>query len=215
MSGIKVVVGDAQYLIRVGLVNLLSRDERFKVMGEATTGQELKSMAARFKPEVVIIDYNQPKHFRLEDLAEVKKASPKTQILIISSDETRDNIYKALDLGGISFLTKECDQEEIFNAIMATAKGEKFICHKIIDIILDKHSPKEAEDCKPFNLSLREIEIIQMTAKGLPAKEIARQLYLSTHTVYTHKKNIMKKLKLNSSSEMILYAINNGLTVEN
>jgi DNA-binding NarL/FixJ family response regulator len=215
MPAVKILVADAQYLIRVGLVNLLSSNERFKVVGDATCSQEVKTLAAKHKPDVVIIDYNQPKHFILEDLAEVKKVSPKTNILIISSDETRDNIYKALDFGGISFLTKECDQEEIINAIIATAKGEKFICHKIIDIILDKQQTKDPDDCKPFNLSLREIEIIQMTAKGLPAKEIARQLYLSTHTVYTHKKNIMKKLKLTSSSEMMLYAINNGLASDN
>lgn len=216
MPAIKIVIADAQYLIRLGLTCLLSKDERFRVVGEAGNSRELKQIISRTKPDVLIIDYNQPNYFDIDDLVSVKHTSPKTHALIISSDEDRDNIYKAIDAGGISFLTKECDQEEIINAVLATSRGEKFICHKIIDIILEKKVlPNVSDrDCKPINLSLREIEIIQLTAKGLSAKEIACRLYLSTHTVYTHKKNIMKKLNLNSSSEVIVYAINNGLAVE-
>jgi len=215
MPAIKIVVSDAQYLIRLGIVSLLSKDERFKIVGEVANSTDLKQTVARTKPDVVLIDYFQPKFFSLEDLKVIRSLSPATRVLIVSTDDTRDNIYKALEYGAISFLTKECDQEEIINAIIATSKGEKFICHRIIDIILNnKLKGPDENDCKPYNLSIREIEIIQLTAKGLSAKEIASRLYLSLHTVYTHKKNIMKKLKLNSSSEMILYAINNGLAVE-
>lgn len=215
MSAIKILIADAQYLTRLGLACLLSKDERFKVVGEAPNSKELKLQLQKWKPDVLIFDYFQPKYFGIEDLVAMRELSPKTYALIISSDEDRDNIYKAIESGGISFLTKECDPDEIVNAVLATAKGEKFICHKIIDIILDsKTAGMPGNDCKPFNLSLREVEIIQLTAKGLSAKEIACRLFLSPHTVYTHKKNIMKKLKLNSSSEMILYAINNGLSVE-
>ena len=111
-------------------------------------------------------------------------------------------------------LTKECDKEEIVGAIYATAKSEKFLCHKVIDIIIEKHMHTDEDNCKAFNLSLRETEIIKLTAKGWTAKTIAGHLFLSTHTVYTHKKNIMKKLKINSSSEMIVYAIQNGLVTK-
>lgn len=215
MPSIKIVIADAQYLIRLGLTCLLSKDDRFKVVGEAAGSKELRGVIAKTRPDVLIMDYDQPKSFDIDDVQAVKSMSPRTHILIVSDDEDRDNIYKVIDSGGISFLTKECDQDEIVSAVLATSKGEKFICHKIIDIILNnKNGTAAPDDCKPYNLSLREIEIIQLTAKGLSAKEIAGRLYLSTHTVYTHKKNIMKKLKLNSSSEMILYAINNGLAVE-
>jgi DNA-binding NarL/FixJ family response regulator len=216
MPVIKIVIADAQYLIRLGLTCLLSKDDRFKVVGEASDSRELRQVVTKIKPDVLIFDYAQQNKFDIDDLIAVKTMSPATHALIISSDEDRDNIYKVIESGGISFLTKECDQEEIVNAILATAKGEKFICHKIIDIILENRFSSLAadQDCKPVNLSIREIEIIQLTAKGLSAKEIACRLYLSTHTVYTHKKNIMKKLNLSSSSEMIVYAINNGLAAE-
>jgi DNA-binding NarL/FixJ family response regulator len=159
----------------------------------------------------VIFDYNSQHNFAVDDISTTKRISSSTNFLIISADEQKSNIYKAIELGAVSFLTKECDKEEIVGAIYATAKNEKFLCHKVIDIIIEKHIHSDEDNCKAFNLSLRETEIIKLTAKGWTAKTIAGHLFLSTHTVYTHKKNIMKKLKINSSSEMIVYAIQNSL----
>ena len=109
-----------------------------------------------------------------------------------------------------SFLTKECDETEILDAVMATAKNERFFCSKILNYILEKSFNKSIS-CKPSPLSQREVEIVRLIAKGLIAKEIADRLNLSTHTVYTHRKNIMSKLKVKSASELVLYAVNNGI----
>ncbi len=211
---IKIVIADAQYLIRIGLKNLLAATNKFNIVGEATNSAELLELVKEHEPEVVIFDYNSEKNFLLEDIKIVKKLSEKTNFLIISADESKTNIYKVIELGALSFLTKECDKEEIVGAIYATAKNEKFLCHKVIDIIIEKHIHTDEDSCKAFNLSLRETEIIKLTAKGWTAKTIAGHLFLSTHTVYTHKKNIMKKLKINSSSEMIVYAIQNSLVTK-
>lgn len=208
---IKIVIADTQYLIRVGLKNLLSSEKEFKIVGEALNSEELYHVVKDNQPDVVIFDYNNAKNFVLEDIGMVKSISPNTNFLIISSDDNKANIYKVIELGALSFLTKECDKEEIVGAVYAIAKSEKFLCHKVIDIIIEKHIHTDEDNCKAFNLSLRETEIIKLTAKGWTAKTIAGHLFLSTHTVYTHKKNIMKKLKINSSSEMIVYAIQNRL----
>ena len=208
---IKIVIADAQYLVREGLKNLLSEISDFLIVGEAVNSVNLYRLVKEHHPEVVIFDYNSHKNFLPEDIERVKKIYPLSNFLIISADESKANIYKVIELGAMSFLTKECDKDEIINAIYATAKNEKFLCHKVIDIIIDKHIHTDEDNCKAFNLSLRETEIIKLTAKGWTAKVIAGHLFLSTHTVYTHKKNIMKKLKINSSSEMIVYAIQKGL----
>ncbi len=208
---IKIVIADTQYLIRVGLRNLLSSEKEFKIVGEALNSEELYHVVKDNQPDVVIFDYNNAKNFVLEDIGMVKTISPNTNFLIISSDDNKANIYKVIEFGALSFLTKECDKEEIIGAVYATAKSEKFLCHKVIDIIIEKHIHTDDDNCKAFNLSLRETEIIKLTAKGWTAKTIAGHLFLSTHTVYAHKKNIMKKLKINSSSEMIVYAIQNRL----
>lgn len=213
MNKVKVVISDAQFIVRLGIQEVLKMDDQFECIGECSNSNELKKIIAQKNPDIVTIDYNQTGYFSLEDLKYLQENSPETKVLVISEDDHSENIFKALDYGALSFLTKECDQAEILNALVATAKAEKFICHKIIEVIIDKKakSPKEV-NCKRSQLSFRELEIIQLTAKGLSAKEIANQLFLSLHTVYTHKKNIMKKLKINSSSEIILYAINKGIT---
>lgn len=208
---IKILIADAQYLVREGLKNILSSEKKFDIVGEATNSDKLLSLVSLHHPDVVIFDYNNDKNFSQQDIEKIKNISPSTRFLIISDDNSKSSIYKTIELGAISFLTKECDKEEIIGAIYATAKNEKFLCHKVIDIIIEKHFHNDEDACKALNLSLRETEIIKLTAKGWTAKTIAGHLFLSTHTVYTHKKNIMKKLKINSSSEMIVYAIQKGL----
>ncbi len=214
MTTINIIIADSQYLVRFGLEKLLSSNKDFNIVAQVDNSDEMLEKVKEYHPDVLIFDYHHPKSFSLDDIQSIKKIAPQTNFLIISADENKNSIYKAIEMGAISFLTKECDKEEIFGAIYATAKNEKFLCHKVIDIIIEKHMHVEDDNCKAFNLSLRETEIIKLTAKGWNAKTIAGHLFLSTHTVYTHKKNIMKKLNINSSSEMILYAIQNNLVTK-
>ena len=132
--------------------------------------------------------------------------------MVISSDDERENIYEVIQTGVIRFLTKKCDAVEIQEAFKAITQGEKFFCTRVFDYIFEKSFSQNLSS-EPIPLSARELEIVQLIAKGLVAKEISRKLNLSTHTVYTHRKNIMEKLKLRRPSELVLYAVNNGLTI--
>lgn len=208
---INVVIADSQYLIRLGLRHLFEGQSRINVVDDVTKSDELMEAVTQYKPDVVIFDHDKPSHFKMEDISAVKKISPQTNFLIISSDDKKESIFRVLQEGSLSFLTKECDEEEIISAVIATSKGEKFLCNKVIDVILDKHVTPDEQTCAPTNLTARELEIVQLTAQGLSAGKVADQLFLSPHTVYTHRKNIMKKLGVNSASELIVYAINNGL----
>ncbi|HUP11014.1 MAG TPA: response regulator transcription factor, partial [Niastella sp.] len=91
-----------------------------------------------------------------------------------------------------------------------TCKREKFFCGKVIDAILEKHFPKK-QDCNAPNLSQREIEIVELVAQGMTNNSIAKKLFLSIHTVSTHRKNILRKLQVKSASELVIYAIKTGL----
>lgn len=210
MPSISIILADAQYLIRVGLRHLMDRIDDFEILGEAKNAVDLKHLLQKQPADVVIMDHLQTSNFGADVISNIKRLSPKTQVLIISSDNDKANIYDIIENGVNSFLTKQCDEEEIINAIRATAKGEKFFCNKILNFILEKSFYKE-EDCAPSLLSPRECEVVRLVASGKIAKEIAAELNLSTHTIYTHRKNIMKKLQINSTSELVLYAINNGL----
>lgn len=211
MKPVKIVLADGEVLVRLGLRHLLSDDPSFEIVAEAADEEELFEELDTHRPGVIILDYNQPDQFSLSTVTRVKKRAPHSHILVISSDNDKKNIYQVLEQGVHSFLTKTCGEEEIIDAVKATAKGDKFFCTRIIDYLLEKSFSKEEESCAPSPLSSREIEILQLIAKGLIAKEIAGLLNLSTHTVYTHRKNIMKKLNLSTSSELVLYAVNNGI----
>lgn len=207
-----ILIADSQFLIRLGLKQLVSDSDQMRVVGEAQNATELKKLLEHKKADVVILDYSQPGAFGLETVRMIQNTSPETNVLIISSDNDKSNIFEILEMGIYSFLTKQCDQQEILSAINATAKGEKFFCNKVLDFILEKSFPRDEEaNCSPTPLSLREREIVQLVAEGKIAKEIAYQLNLSTHTIYTHRKNIMKKLALNSTSELVIYALNHGI----
>ncbi len=213
MQYITIVLADAQYLTRQGLRRLLDTHAQFDVVAEASNEQELMSALMVHQPQVVILDYNALDSFSHDTITRIKQANPTTNLLVISEDNEKESIYRVLENGVNCFLTKTCDEEEIIDAIKATVKNEKFFCTKVLDYLLEKSFSKNI-GCAPTPLTPRETEIVKLVAQGLIAKEIADMLCLSTHTVYTHRKNIMKKLNLNTSSELVLYAVQNGI-VEN
>ena len=208
---IKIVLADTQYLARAGYNYLFSKQRRLKVVAEALDSEELFQAIEDHQPHVVMTDYENGGLFSIEDILEVRQKFPDVQVMLVTNDQVRTNISKLLDGGVNCILTKNCSPEEIVSAVTASSKGEKFFCNKVLDIILEKQVPKEEESCDPSNLSVREIEIVGLIAKGISTKEIANQLCLSTHTIYTHRKNIMKKLRINSASEIILYAMEAGI----
>ncbi len=207
---IQVAIADSQYLIRVGLRHLLEADEGISIVGEASDKEQLFQLLEIEKPAVLIFDYNHPAIFSQDDIMRIKSVSPDTGILIISADNDRQNIYKVLEMGVNSFLTKECDKDEIFQAVRATAAREKFFCHKVLEFLLEKSFGSEG-DCLPTPLTPREVEIVRWVAEGKTAKDISDLINISVHTIYTHRKNIMKKLKLSSTSELVLYAVRQGI----
>jgi DNA-binding NarL/FixJ family response regulator len=210
---VKIIIADPQYLTRVGFMQLFSERAQLLVVGEAHDGEDLRNQVALHQPDVVVIDLHKGDVFDIEDIRAVRAISKGTRILLVTDDDRKPIIFQALESGVSSILTKNCSQEEILSAVVATAKDEKFFCNKILDILLEKHLPKSEEDasCAPSSLSAREVEIVGLIAQGIVTRDIADRLCLSPHTVYTHRKNIMKKLQISSVSELVLYAVNAGI----
>lgn len=207
----KVLLADAQFLIRFALKELLKETNTFQVIGEAGNEAELNSFIAKTPPDIIVIDYNQPGFFSIESIKNLKKQHPTIELLVISSDDNKENIYDVINSGVLRFLTKKCDAHEINEAFRAIIRGEKFFCASIFNFIFEMSFSQNNYSSNPLPLSARELEIVQLIAQGLVAKEIGKKLNLSTHTVYTHRKNIMEKLKLKRSSELVLFAVNKGL----
>ena len=210
MSKISILIADNQYLIRIGLKHLLSAQEEIEVVGECRNEKELLEKLPKLLPDVVITDHTQTGKFDENTILKIKELSPATNILIISPDKNRKSIYQVLENGITGFLTKECVDKEILDAVAATAKNERFYCNRVMNYIMEKSFGKD-EEKGTTPLSDREIQVVKLIAKGKIAKEIAAQLHLSTHTIYTHRKNIMKKLKLSTTPELVLYAVEHGM----
>jgi DNA-binding NarL/FixJ family response regulator len=205
-----IIIADGQYLIRFALKEVVKSEPTLDLIGEATSEEELLALVQnQNQPTIVIMDYFED-GFQLETIRKVKQKLPQTRIIIISADDNKKNILQSLEWGINSFLTKSCDEAEIKDAIKAALANDKYFCTRVLDYLLEKSFGKEE---KPVStpLTSREIEIVQLIAKGLVAKEIAALLNLSTHTIYTHRKKIMKKLELSSASELVMYALNQGL----
>lgn len=211
MDSVRIAIADSQYLTRKGLRQVLSQRQGYIVTSELSHEKDLYKHLRTNPPDVLILDYNQPRHFTTDTVKRVREIAPQVEILIISADEQKDQIYDVIESGVNCFITKECDEIEILDAIAAAKSGTKFFCNKVLDFIIEKSFPGNNDDCDPSPLTPREKEIVVLTAKGLIAKEIASDLDLSTHTVYTHKKRIMKKLGLKSPVQLVLYALEKGM----
>lgn len=209
---VKILLADAQFLTNEGIKSLIRNRDELEMIGEASNSSQLFHQVAQNPPHILIFDYHYSNNFEHSDLQRIREIAPNTQILLITSDQNKDQIFRALEWGVLGILTKECDKEEIINAIFALMKKEKFLCSKVVDLILEKQLNKEEElTAEPSILTKREVEIVELIGEGMSTREIADRLFLSHHTINTHRKNIMKKLQLRSPLELVLYGINTGI----
>jgi two-component system, NarL family, invasion response regulator UvrY len=208
---IELLIADNQPLTVAGLEFFLADKQGVRIVDKVSKRDDLAGLMEKLKPDLLIVDYNIPGYINLEDIKNAQKGSSKTNILILSSDNNKVTILDALQLGVKGYVTKECSLEEIDMAVQSTAKGEKFFCHKILDIIMEKHFNPEPENGDPSILTTRETEILKLIAHGQSTQTIADDLHLSPHTVQTHRKSIIKKLNIKSPTEFVIYAMDLGL----
>lgn len=215
MAKIKILIADNSFLIREGFRSIIFGNSDFKLVGEAEKAEDLAEKLMLHRPNVLILDYASS-FFCLDDISVIHEKFPDVNILAVTNPQSRQTISKAIENGVISHLLKDCGKDEIIEALYDTAKGEKFFCGKIVDTVMkDKDfsavNISEGVSCDGVKLSAREIEIIRLVAEGLSNKEIAEKLFLSVHTITTHRKNIMSKLGVNNTAGLVMYAIRQNL----
>lgn len=204
-----ILLADSQPLTAAGIRLLVAEGHEAEIIGTVEDAAQIGKITRELRPDLVIADYNIPGYLTLDHLAGlIHDTSVNT--LIISSDNNRQTIRQSLQIGVKGYITKECSREEIVLAIRSTSRGEKFFCHKILDVIMDKESEK-SQACEPTILTTRELEILELLAKGYSTQRAADKLNLSPHTIHTHRKSIIRKLAIKSPTEFVLYAIDFGL----
>jgi DNA-binding NarL/FixJ family response regulator len=223
MQTLKILIAEEEFLISEGLKSLIASENQFNLLGIVTKKEHLMQSVCTDCPDVLILDHTSGE-FSAEDVRKIKSLNPNTEILAITSCQTKTFYKASMEAGVRSFLLKNCDREEIIDAIYSTAKGEKFYCSKVLDVIMREgedspatveNAPDFSNSCNGINISEREEEIIKLIAEGFSNKEIAEKLFLSTHTVNTHRKNIMNKLGVNNTAGIVIFAIKKEIITPN
>lgn len=216
---VKLLIADSSILVREGFRSLLADVSDFSFVAETGSASSLKEKVKLFKPDVLIIDFSSLL-FPANEIKALKKQFRNLNVLAITAVLPKQEIRSALEVVN-SYLLKDCDREEIIEAIYKTQKGERFLCGKITNILV---APEEIAvtpaylkkvSCEGFGITDREMEIIRHVAEGLSNKQIADKLFLSTHTVNTHRKNIMNKLGVNNTAGVVLFAVKNHILEPN
>ncbi len=210
MNPIKVVLSDFQYLTREGLVRFIESDPNLQLVEVVEHSQDLRQAIIKHHPDIIILDYEAQKQDLNTLLLEIIK-NEFPQVLVITNHDNKPHIRQMLDMGIRGIVTKGCSRMEIVNAIQAIAIGNRFFCNRILDQVITQPSTEEVT-CEPADLSPREFEVLKLIIKGQRTVEIADNLSLSVHTINSHRKNILKKLNLKSPAELIVYAVESGMT---
>lgn len=206
-----VVIADQNQIIRCGLNSILGSRSEFRVVGEAVSDDQLFEVVRNFSPHVVLIDFLS-EGFSIDTILQLKREFQDVRIVAITTEQSGHTIVNALRAGVDSYIKKDCDILEIVDSVKETGAGGKFFCGKILERIRKESIPVDDLEiqefsCEPVSLSPREMEVIKLIAEGYTNNQIAEQLFLSSHTITTHRKNIMAKLGVNNTAAIVMYAV--------
>jgi DNA-binding NarL/FixJ family response regulator len=215
-GSLRILIADDHDIVRHGLRALLEAQEGWTVCGEAVSGREAVEMAENLQPDVAVLDISMPSLNGLDATRIIRKASPKTEILIFTMHETEQLVREVLAAGAKGYLLKSDAGRSVVAAVAALAAHQPYFNWKVNETILDgflrASAPIEAPAQDQEALTTREREVVQLLAEGLSNKEVAKRLELSVKTVETHRSSSMRKLNAHSVVGLVRYAVRNKLT---
>ena len=212
-SPIRVLLADDHTIVLAALRALLER-HGYLIVGEATTGEEAIPLAARYAPQVVIMDLEMPGLGGLATIPRIRAVAPASKILILTAHDEAAEVLEAMsEAEADGYLVKGDAPEELINAIRAASNGKRYVSSSVAPILLSRVKRPLGPN-PPRNgavLTRREREVLRLIGQGMPAKEIAQRLDISPKTAQVHSENIRQKLGLHSIAEMVRYAIKHGI----
>jgi two-component system, NarL family, response regulator NreC len=210
MRSARILLADDHGIVRQGLRSVLSRDSTFEIVGEAADGREAVALAESLDPNVVIMDIAMPGLNGIDATAQIVKRNPGVAVLILSMHSDETYLLRALNAGAKGYLLKDSADVDLVRAVREALRGRPFFSPEIAQVLLEDYlralQQKQLQDSYDL-LTDREKQVLQLLAQGKNNKDIATALDLSTNTVESHRNNLMKKLSLHNTAELVLYAV--------
>ncbi len=211
MPPIKILLADDHEILREGLRRMIEKEPDMEVVGEAEDGRSVLKMARKLTPDVIVMDITMPDLNGMDATRKILSEIPGTRVLALSMHQDRKFVLGMLEAGAMGYLLKGCKFEELVTAIRSVARKNVYLSPKIADMVVKGYLGKSPKKFAQPALSDREREVLQLLAEGHSVKETAFKLGVSAKTVETHRKHIMEKLQISNSSEMVKYALREGL----
>lgn len=213
MSALRILLADDHEVVRRGLKELLGHQPGWQVVDEATTGREAVEKAERLKPDIVVLDIAMPALNGLEATHQILASLPQVEILILTMNDSEQLVRSVLDAGAHGYLLKSDAGRDLVTAVDCLSEHRPFFTSKVARMVLQGFLSASKDGLAPEPLTGRERAIVQLLAEGRSNKEVAAELGISVKTAETHRANIMRKLDLHGTSDLVHYAVRNGMIV--
>ncbi len=209
---IKIAIADDHQMFIDGIKSLLKGNKNMLVSLEATNGEQLLSLLKEQQTEVILMDVNMPVMDGIEATKQVKKLFPEIKVIMLTMFSSKDYIEKLLRAGANGYILKNTGKEELTTAIEKVMQGESYFSKEVTERIMEGLQGKKAEN-NPHMVELteREKDVLRLIVQELTSHEIADKLFISFHTVETHRKNLISKLQVKNIAGLVKYAVQNGL----
>ncbi len=214
MAEIRILIVDDHEMVRNGLSVMMEREADFTVVGEAQNGKEAVEMVGKLHPDVVLMDLRMPEMDGVEAMRQIRATQDDVKFLVLTTYDSDEYIFDAIEAGAKGYLLKDASREELFRAVRTVHRGESLIEPGVVSRVLDRLtelSHRAAQGPDPLALSEREVEVLQLMAKGSANKQIASDLSITESTVKTHVANIFQKLEVSHRTEAVTKAMSQGI----
>jgi len=211
MPAIRILLADDHEILREGLRRMIEKEPDMEVVGEAEDGRTLVKMAQKLAPDVVVMDITMPDLNGVDATRKLVSEMPGIKVLALSMHQDPKHISGMLEAGAMGYLLKGCKFEELVTAIRSVSRKNVYLSPKIADLVVKGYLGRSPKRFAEPVLSDREREVLQLLAEGHSIKETAFKLDVSPKTIETHRRHIMEKLQISNSSDIVKYALREGL----